>query len=129
MYYLLTDKPNLHHIFPVDFITNHPGSNKLDVNSLMNIAYLPQITNLQIGNRNPIDYLRGYDRDGFEQVLAGHLIFPEILAWARQDSLPETGLDLFINQRVELVIAKLREKLSGIPFDVIDIRETESNAS
>jgi len=124
VYYLLSDKPNLHHIFPVDFIAKHPGANNIDVNSLMNIAYLPQITNLQISNKNPMDYLQVYDRDNFDRVLEGHLIAPQILNWSREASLPETGLDEFIELRVNSVVQKLQEKLSGIPFETIDTKIT-----
>lgn len=127
VYYQLSDKPNLHHVFPVDFITNHPGKNKIDVNSLMNIAYIPQITNLQISNKNPIDYLRDYDHNNLDQVLSGHLISPKILEWSREAVLPETGLDEFIELRVDSVINKLQEKLSGIPFEVIDTKSNEND--
>jgi hypothetical protein len=123
VYYLLTDKPNLHHIFPSGYISSNPGKNKLDVNSLMNIAYLPQITNLKISDRNPIDYLRDFDINDFDKTISGHLMPLEILKWARQDSLPENGLDRFIDQRVDIVIAELQKKLGDVTFDVIDTRE------
>lgn len=125
VYYLLTDKPNLHHIFPVGFISSNPGKNKVDVNSLMNIAYIPQITNLKIGEKNPINYLRDYDNNDFDKTISGHLIPLEILKWAREESLPENGLDRFIDQRVDLFLAELKKKLSNGTFDVIDTRETQ----
>ena len=124
VYYLLSDKPNLHHIFPIDFINKHPGQNQVDVNSLMNIAYLPQITNIQISNKNPIDYMRTYDKNDFEAVLKGHLVSPKILTWSRETSLPDSGLDDFIEMRVDAIIEKLQEKLSGIKFEVIDTRNS-----
>ena len=62
VYYVLTDKPNLHHVFPVGYISENPGNNRLNVNCLMNIAYLTQLTNLKISNKNPIIYLRDYDQ-------------------------------------------------------------------
>jgi hypothetical protein len=58
-YYMLTDKPNLHHIFPSNFIASNPGKNRVDVNSLMNIAYITQLTNIRISDKNPIDYIAG----------------------------------------------------------------------
>lgn len=123
VYYMLTDKPNLHHIFPVGFISSNPGKNKVDVNSLMNIAYLPQITNLKISDRNPIDYLHDYDKNDFDKTISGHLVPLEILEWARQECLPENGLDRFIDQRIAIFISELRKKLSDVTFDVIDTRE------
>jgi hypothetical protein len=128
VYYMLTDKPNLHHVFPVDYVAKHPGKNRLDVNSLMNIVYLPQITNLQISNRNPINYLKDYDKNHFDQVLAAHLVDPEILAWARAEELPEDGQDRFIDARVQMIIARLKEKLAGVTFDVIDTAVTQGVA-
>jgi len=123
VYYLITDKPNLHHVFPVNFIETHPGKNKIDVNSLMNIAYLPQITNIQISDDNPIDYFLNLVKPGFSDVLGSHLISPEILEWAKQQKLPDDGLDQFIEKRLESVLKLLKSKLAGIPFEIIDTKE------
>jgi hypothetical protein len=122
VYYALTDRPNLHHIFPTDYINKHPGANKLSVNSLMNIAYLTQITNIRIGNKNPLVYLQDYDTPALEQVLKNHLIPSDILAWARQEEMPDNALDIFIDKRIDLFVNMLREKLTGITFDVVDTR-------
>jgi hypothetical protein len=127
VYYALSDKPNLHHIFPTGYINDHPGTNKLDVNSLMNIAYLTQITNIRIRAKNPLIYLRDYDSPGFEQVLSDHLISPEIMAWARQEEMPDNALDIFIEKRIELFVATLRQKLTGITFDVVDTKGTDTS--
>jgi hypothetical protein len=123
VYYLLTRRPNLHHIFPMNYINKHPGSNELDANSLMNIAYLTQLTNIKISDKNPIQYLREFDGPEFESVLATHLMPMDILAWARREEMPDNALDHFIEGRIDLIIADLRRKLSGISFDVIDTKE------
>jgi len=60
VYYTLTDQPNLHHVFPLDFCEKHLGDQARLADSLLNIAYLTQITNLQISNRNPLEYLGAY---------------------------------------------------------------------
>ena len=39
--------------------------------------------------------------------------------------MPENGLDLFIEHRIDLFINTLRKNLDGIPFDVIDTKEIE----
>jgi len=122
VYYVLTDKPNLHHIFPTGYISENPGANKLDSNSLMNIAYLTQLTNVEISDDNPIKYLREYDKPSFEDVLKTHLVPLDILEWSRQNSVPENGLDVFIERRIDLILDDLRHKLSGVTFDVIDTR-------
>lgn len=123
VYYLLADKPNLHHVFPVTFIENYPGENKIDVNSLMNIAYLPQITNIRISDDNPIDYFQKLVKPGFSEVLKSHLISSDIIEWAEKNKSPQNGLDQFIEKRLELVLDVLRTKLSGIPFEIIDTKE------
>jgi len=124
VYYILTDKPNLHHIFPSNYILQNKDKNKLDSNSLMNIAYLTQITNLQISNDNPIQYLRKYDSQGFEQILSTHLVPKGVLDWSRIQKMPENSLDIFIEERIGLFIEKIKEKLIGISIDIIDTKES-----
>jgi hypothetical protein len=82
-YYMLTDKPNLHHIFPINFIDKNPGTNKIGVNSLMKIAYITQLTNLKISDANPIEYIADLDSGEFKSALKGHLVPTKILDWAR----------------------------------------------
>ncbi len=120
VYYILTDKPNLHHIFPLNFIEKSAGLSGIHANSLMNIAYLTQITNLNISDRNPLEYAKDYDIEGFEEILSGHFISNKLLEWSRMDEMPDDALDQFIEQRIESIIEELRKKLSGITFDVID---------
>ncbi len=127
VYYLLTDKPNLHHVFPLNYIANNPGENRLDSNSLMNIAYLTQITNLEISDNNPIVYLKDYDKTGFEEILSSHLIPTEILEWSRMDEMPANSLDVFIEKRIDILLDVLRKILGGITVDVIDTKEGEES--
>lgn len=123
VYYALTDKPNLHHIFPVGYMREHPGTNQLHVDCMANIAYLTQLTNIKISDENPIVYLCDFDRPGFEQVLEGHLVPVEVLDWAREAEMPENALDIFLEKRIDLLIQALRIKLDGVAFDVVDTRE------
>ena len=79
-----TDKPNLHHIFPTNYIKNNPGKNSLNEDSLINIAYLRNKTNLEISDKNPLLYIKDFaDKvSNFEDVLKSHLI-PSQLFWMR----------------------------------------------
>lgn len=129
VYYMLTDKPNLHHIFPLGYVQKYLEAQKSKSDSMMNIAYLTQITNLQISDKNPIQYLRNYDGKSFESVLQTHLIPLEILQWARQEYMPEDGLEQFIEGRVELIIQKLKEELPNVTFDVHDTKETADSGN
>lgn len=118
-----TDKPNLHHIFPTNsaYVLSQQHQNRITSDSLMNIAYLPQITNLDITNRDPLNYLTDYDKPGFETtVVPSHLLPPELLQWARQGQLPDRAIDLFIEARVGQVLSALHERLPGIQISEID---------
>ncbi|MEH1940609.1 MAG: DUF262 domain-containing protein [Nostoc sp.] len=129
VYYLLTDKPNLHHIFPVNFIKQSGIASQIESDSLMNIAYLSQITNLKISDKNPLDYLKEYDEPGLETVLRSHLIPTIILEWSRADALPENALTIFIEKRVNLLLEALRLKLDGIEFNVFDTGDRTDKSS
>ncbi|MBE8967305.1 DUF262 domain-containing protein [Nostocales cyanobacterium LEGE 12452] len=129
VYYLLTDKPNLHHIFPVNFIKQSGIASQIECDSLMNIAYLSQITNLKISDKNPLDYLKEYDEPGLETVLHSHLIPTIILEWSRADALPENALTIFIEERINLLLEALRLKLEGIEFNVFDMGDRTDNIS
>ncbi len=123
-FFFSTDKPNLHHIFPTNFITQNPGENDLDKNSLMNIAFLTQITNLEISDKNPLKYIRGYDaNDKFEGVIKSHILPTQLLDWARLETMPSDALDQFIESRVESIINELKNILAGVNFDVIDTKQ------
>jgi len=123
-FFFSTDKPNLHHIFPTNYINNNPGQNKLNNNSLMNIAYITQRTNLNISDRNPLDYIAEFAQNpNFEKVISSHLLPIDLLEWAKMEDMPENALDQFIEKRVDLIIMELKEILAGINFEVIDTRE------
>jgi len=125
-YFFSTDNPNLHHVFPTnsDYVLNNKHLNKIDSNSLMNIVYLTQITNLNITNRNPLEYIKDYDKPEFEAIMPTHLLPKEILEWARTNNMPPNALDIFIEKRVELIIDDLKKKLPISKFDVIDTSQT-----
>lgn len=121
-FFFTTDKPNLHHIFPTnsEYVIKNQHKNKITSDSLMNIAYLTQITNLDITNRNPLEYIKDYDKPEFEEIMPSHLLPREILGWARAGEMPSNAIDLFIEGRVNDILAELKVKLSGINFDEID---------
>jgi hypothetical protein len=121
-----TDNPNLHHVFPTncDYVIGNRHNNQIDSNSLMNIVYITQITNLDITNRNPLEYVRDYDKPEFENVMSSHLLPFEILEWARAASMPTNALDVFIEKRIDLIISDIKKKLDGLSIEVIDTSAT-----
>jgi len=123
-FFFTTDKPNLHHIFPTNYLAQHSGNNSLNHNSLMNIAYLTQITNLDISDRAPLEYVKAYDQNpNFEGVINSHLLPNEIVEWARMEEMPEDALDQFIEVRIRIIIEELETQLQGVNIDVIDTKE------
>lgn len=126
VYYTLTDHPNLHHVFPRDFCAKHLEDQR-HADSLLNIAYLTQITNLQISNRNPLKYLRDYLGSRFNEIQQTHLLPDVIVQWARAEQMPPDALDTFVDARLDLVIKQLRSYLADVPFEVIDTRTQASS--
>ncbi len=128
-FFFTIDKPNLHHVFPTnsDYVTKNKHINKIDSNSLMNIVYITQITNLDITNRNPLEYIKDYDKPAFEKIMPTHLLPFEILEWSRADSSPENALDVFLEKRVDLIIEDLKNKLPIPNFEVIDTAYIEGS--
>ena len=126
VYYMLTDHPNLHHIFPLDFCEKHlDEQHRRYADSLLNIAYLTQITNLRVSNKNPLIYLRDYsDKPKFSEVQRTHFLPDIVIKWVNAAEMPDDALDLFVEARLELILMQLREYLTGIPFEVIDTRST-----
>jgi len=123
-FFFSTDKPNLHHIFPTNYIARNIGGNNLNNNSLMNIAYLTQITNLEISDKNPLSYIREYDENSnFEQALESHMIPGNLLEWSRLESMPTDALEQFIESRIDMIIDELRNILPDVNFEVIDTKE------
>ena len=122
--FFTTDKPNLHHIFPTNspYVLNY-GNKAITNDSLMNIAYLTQITNLDISNRNPLEYIKDYDKPDFEKILPTHLLGHEILEWARSGIMPDNGLELFIESRIDNIVNILKEKINVPEFRIIDNKQ------
>jgi len=126
VYYALADKPNLHHVFPLGYIGREPGTNRVDANSLMNIAYLTAQTNQGISDDNPLTYLRSLD-DGteFRQVLEDHFVPLTVLEWAYAAEMPGDALDVFIEKRIDGILNCLREKMPQVKFNVVDTASAE----
>ena len=124
-FFFTLDKSNLHHIFPTnsDYVLKNQHKNKITSDSLMNIAYLTQITNLDITNRNPLEYMKDYDKPEFEAIMPSHLLSREILDWARSGVFPDNAIDQFMESRVNNILTDLKTKLNGVTFDEMDTME------
>lgn len=121
--FFTTDKPNLHHIFPTNFIKQNPGNNSLSENSLMNIAYISNQTNIQISDKNPLSYIKEFNKNSnFKNILESHFLPKKLIEWANDVKMPENALDIFIEERTSKVLDELRNALQGITFDIIDTK-------
>lgn len=122
VYRQLLDRPNLHHFFPKDHLAKHPEQKDYvsDPNTLLNIIYLPQIENLTIANKNPLEYLKYYEEktDRFEEILSRHLIPTEVLDWIRDDNITWADYDDFIEKRLDLIMDKIKELLPGVDVEI-----------
>lgn len=127
-FFFSTDKPNLHHVFPTssEYILKTKSINKVDSNTLMNIVFLTQITNLEISNENPIKYLREYDSEEFVKILPSHLLPFQLIEWSRKSIMPENALDMFIELRIDEIINILSQKIPN--FKVIDTVQMIDNS-
>ncbi len=125
-FFFSTDKPNLHHIFPTNYISNNRENNTLDNNSLMNIAYITQITNLEISDKNPLDYIKDYDKNpDFKNVIKTHFLPNQILEWSSMPEMPSDALDKFIEERIDIILDELKGNLEGINIEIIDTKEQQ----
>ncbi|MFP4402671.1 MAG: DUF262 domain-containing protein [Candidatus Nanoarchaeia archaeon] len=120
-----TDKPNLHHIFPINYINKLNLRYEINHNSLMNIAYLTAKTNRDISDSSPLEYIKKYDDLNFEEILKNHFISSKLLNWVRENSMPDDALNIFIEDRIDLIINELK-KILELPEDKFQVINIEN---
>jgi len=119
VYLLLSQAPNLHHIYPLNFLKGTSSLPKdADPNSLMNICFLRALTNIRIGDKNPLTYFQDFkNRPGFNDMLASHLIPIEFVC---RDEFKPTDYRDFLNARAELFAQRLRQALPDVEVTITD---------
>ena len=119
VYLLLSQAPNLHHIYPRNFLETVKGlPEDVAIDSLMNICYLRAKTNIKIGDKNPLQYfieLKGVDN--FNNILKSHLIPKEFIE--RDEFKPEDYKD-FLYARAELFCKKMRDELPNVEVEIVE---------
>ncbi len=50
-------KGDIHHTFPYDYLKRNGRSDRIEYNQIANFVYMEKSTNIQIGNKNPRDYM------------------------------------------------------------------------
>lgn len=127
VYLLLSQAPNLHHIYPQHFLEGVKELTKTaPIDSLMNICYLRAKTNIKIGDKNPLYYFKGFKEvfernpkkiDTFDNMLRSHLIPKEFLE--KEEFKPRDYED-FLYARAEWFCQKLRDELPNVEVEIIN---------
>jgi len=119
VYLLLSQAPNLHHIYPQNFLKGVKFPNgDISIDSLMNICFLRAKTNIHIGDKNPLHYFKEYEsvRD-FDKILSSHMIpkqFIEKEAFAPEDYRS------FLYARAELFCQRLKNELTDVEIQITE---------
>jgi hypothetical protein len=121
VYLLLSQAPNLHHIYPRDFLDDVGDLPKdAPIDSLMNICFLRAKTNIQIGKKNPLHYFREFATKNpkrFDEIIGSHLIPREFI------EKPKFVVDdyaHFLKVRADMFAQKLRVALPDVDVKIVD---------
>jgi len=119
VYLLLSHAPNLHHIYPLNFMKEVQNTlEDVSVDSLMNICFLRAKTNIQIGDKNPLHYFNEFKKvPNFDRILASHLIPEEFIE--KEEFKPEDYRD-FLFARAEIFCQKVKNSLPDAEVQIID---------
>lgn len=119
VYLRLSQAPELHHIYPRNFLQNIEGlPEDVSIDSLMNICYLRAKTNIKIGDKNPLHYFQEFQSvKNFDSILESHLIPREFIE--RDEFKPEDYKD-FLYARAELFCQKLKAELPDVDVRIVD---------
>lgn len=127
VYPLLSQAPNLHHIYPQHFLQDiRELSKAAPIDSLMNICYLRAKTNIRIGDKNPLHYFKDYEKDfeknfkrvgSFDDILKSHLILKEFVE--KEEFKPKDYED-FLYARAEWFCQKLKDELPNMEVEIVN---------
>jgi hypothetical protein len=119
VYLLLSQAPNLHHIYPQSFLAQVAGlPADASIDSLMNICFLRARTNIQIGNQNPLVYFSAFQSvKNFDSILQSHLIPPD---YTKKPGFTATDYREFLFERAQLFAEELRRGLPDVEVSLVD---------
>jgi len=100
---------HFHHLFPQAYMRGKPGAE--EVNSIVNIAIVPEDLNIKIGAKAPSTYLALYksENSAWDQTLTSHVITGDA-----RTALEGDGFLLFLENRAAL-LSKLATKAIEAP--------------
>jgi len=119
VYLLLSQAPNLHHIYPRDFLADIEDLPKTTpVDSLMNICFLRAKTNIQIGKKNPLHYFKEFESKHtkrFREILQSHLIPREFI---EKSKFTVEDYEEFLKTRADIFCQKLKVALPDVDVKI-----------
>ncbi len=119
VYLLLNQAPNLHHIYPQNFLNGiEELPQDISPDSLMNICFLRARTNIQISDKNPLVYFREYMNkvSNFDSILESHLIDIEYIN--KEDFVPQDYKE-FLFSRAESFCETLKRALPNVNVKIV----------
>ncbi len=119
VYLQLSHAPNLHHIYPQNFLRNvEELPPEASPDSLMNICFLRARTNIQISDRNPLDYFKDFQTvQNFDGILASHLIDR---SFVERDSFSPNDYRDFLYARADNFCQRLKDALPDVTVNIVD---------
>jgi len=119
VYLQMSQAPNLHHIYPKNFLKKD-GNLLAEVSpdSLMNICFLRAKTNIQISDKNPLEYFKHFEhvRD-FDSILDSHLISREFID---REEYKSTDYRDFLFSRADSFCQRVRDALPDVKVSIVD---------
>ncbi len=119
VYLQLSHAPNLHHIYPQNFLRNIdvlPDDSSID--SLMNICFLRARTNIQISDRNPLEYFKDFEKvQHFDRILETHFIDKSFI---ELDTFKPNDYKEFLYNRAEIFCNSIKKALPDVAISIVD---------
>ncbi len=117
-------KHNLHHIFPLKYLRENESKNKDLFDSIVNIMFIPAITNINISGTEPRVYMGDFqsNNNNHKQILINHLI-PDI----SESGLLENNFKKFLDYRAGQIFQSFRVRtgMASASEELFDTQPTK----
>lgn len=112
-----------HHIFPQQYLKSEANSHKDEnisfMDSVVNKALIPKLTNIKIGKKSPSEYLKELKKDNpnLSQSLDNHLIPPELI-----EGKYDINYMGFLKKRAEDIFKVIKENVISPIEEILNPR-------
>lgn len=119
VYLRLSQAPNLHHIYPQNFLNGVEGlPSDVSPDSLMNICFIRARTNIQIRDKNPLTYFKEFENvKKFDKILQSHFIPQEFIY---RKTFRQSDYGKFLHTRAQWLAESLKAELADVDVKIID---------